>query len=266
MIGNLFANKVLWALTALLSLVAALVGVFSSDIYIKVVSPDIMPGVFGQDIMTIAASIIILILTVRIRPESWKKQVVIFGIIGYLFYAYGIYVIERVYTPMYLVYLAIFGLSFWSLAYGVAKTRQEVLPTLKLSRLIRNISVGFSLLVAVIFEALWVLQLLPLMQAGEKIEFMYSIYILDICFIMPAFIIAAIMALRKQKLGLIFIPALFVLGFILIFSLVVSEMVRPLFQLDMNMSGMWPSLVLSIIFLVLAVFYLRGLKINRAST
>ena len=113
MIGNMFANKVLWALTALLSLAAALVGVFSSDIYIKVVSPDIMPGVFGQDIMTIAASIIILILTVRIRPESWKKQVVIFGIIGYLFYAYGIYVIERVYTSMYLVYLAIFGLSFW---------------------------------------------------------------------------------------------------------------------------------------------------------
>ena len=148
----------------------------------------------------------------------------------------------------------------------MAKIRQEVLPTLKLSRLIRNISVGFSLLVAVIFEALWVLQLLPLMQAGEKIEFMYSIYILDICFIMPAFIIAAIMALREQKLGLIFIPALFVLGFILIFSLVVSEMVRPLFQLDVNMSGMWPSLVLSIIFLVLAVFYLRGLKINRAST
>ena len=52
MIRDLGANKILWLLTALLSLLAALVGVLSPGIYNKVVSIDIMPGVFGQDLMT----------------------------------------------------------------------------------------------------------------------------------------------------------------------------------------------------------------------
>ena len=264
MIRNLRTNKILWILTALLSLVAALVGIFNSGIYIKVVDPDIMPGVFGQDIMTVAAAIIILVLTVRMKPENWKRQVVILGILGYLFYAYGIYVIERVYTSMYLVYMAVFGLSFWSLVYGVVKIRQEILQTLIISRLVRNIAIGFSLLVAVVFEVLWIIQLLPLMQAGQKIEFFYSVYILDMCFIMPAFIIAAVMALRKHGLGLVLMPALFVLGFTLIFSLVMSEAVTPLFQMDMNIAGMLPSLVLSMLFAMLAIICLRGLKTGGA--
>ncbi|MCK4788973.1 MAG: hypothetical protein KAV87_34855, partial [Desulfobacteraceae bacterium] len=101
MVQNLGTNKILWLLTALLSLAAALMGVFNPDIYSKVVRSDIMLGVFGQDLMTIVASVIILLLAIRIKKEDSKKQIVILGILGYLFYAYGIYVIERVYNMLY---------------------------------------------------------------------------------------------------------------------------------------------------------------------
>jgi hypothetical protein len=262
MIRNLGTNRILWLLTASLSLVAALVGVFMPDIYGKVIDTGLMPGIFGQDLMTILASVSILLLTLRVKDKDTKKQLVVLGIIGYLFYAYGIYVIERVYTLLYFLYMAIFGLSFWSMVYGVAKIRRDNLQTLELPKLIRNVSVGFSLLVALVFDALWLSQLLPLLQAGQKIEFLYSVYILDLCFIMPAFIIAAIMLARKQVLGLLLTPALFVLGFTLIFSLAVSEMVKPLYGLAINAGGVLPSLVLSILFLILAIFYLRNLQIK----
>ena len=84
-----------------------------------------MPGVFGQDLMTIVASVIILLLIARLKDGDSKKQIVILGILGYLFYAYGIYVIERGYNVLYYLYLAIFGLSFWLMAYGVAKSVQR---------------------------------------------------------------------------------------------------------------------------------------------
>jgi hypothetical protein len=262
MFRNLGTNKILWLLTALLSLVAALVGVLSPGIYSKVVSADLMPGVFGQDLITIVASLAILFLAIRTRKEHTIKQILIMGIIGYLFYAYGIYAIERVYNMLYYLYLAIFGLSFWSLAFGVGKIDGEILRKVRVSGLIRNLSAGFSLFVALVFISLWIIQLLPLVQTGEKIEFLYSVYVLDLCFIMPAFVIVGITAIRKTGLGLLLIPSIFVLGFTLIFSLAVSELVKPLYGLSIDISGLGSSLILSIVFLVLAAFYLRSLKID----
>ena len=126
----------------------------------------------------------------------------------------------------------------------------------------RNISAGFSLLVALVFNVLWIIQLLPLIQAGEKIEFLYSVYILDLCFIMPAFAIIGIMTARNKGLGLLLTPAVFVLGFALIFSLAVSETVKPLYDLTIDTGWLVSSIVLSILFLVLAALHLRNLKIN----
>ena len=62
MVRNLGENKVLWRLTAVLSLIVALVGVFSPGIYSKVISTELMPAVFGQDWITVVASVIILII------------------------------------------------------------------------------------------------------------------------------------------------------------------------------------------------------------
>lgn len=264
MVQNISTNKVLWLLTALLSLAAALVGVFNPDIYSKVVNSALMPGVFGQDLMTIVASVIILLLAIRIKKEDSKTQIVILGILGYLFYAYGIYVIERVYNVLYYLYLTIFGLSFWSIAYSVVKIRREAFQIVQIPRLMRYVSAGFSLFVALVFNILWIVQLFPLIQAGEKIEFLYSVYILDLCFIMPAFVIIGILAIKKAGLGLLLIPAMFILGFTLIFSLTVSEIVKPLYDLAIDIAGLGPSLVLSIFFLVLAALHLRKLKVNEA--
>jgi len=264
MVRNLVTNKILWLLTALLSLATALIGVINPDIYAKVVSKDVIPGVFGQDLMTIAASVIILWLVFLTKESDYRKQIVVLGILGYLFYAYGIYVIEQVYNLLYYLYLAIFALSFWSMLYGIAKIPPDVIQKVRLSRPMRHVSAWFSLLVALIFNILWIAQLLPLLQIGDKIENLYSVYILDLVFIMPAFVIVGIMTLRKAGLGLLLIPALFVLGFTLIFSLAVSELVKPVYDVNISIEGLLPSLILSMLFLVLAALHLRKLEFAKS--
>lgn len=262
MIRNVRTNKTLWILTAVLSMAAALIGVLSPGIYDKVISDDIMPGVFGQDLMTIAASVIILMLAIGIKQENTKKQIVILGILGYIFYAYGIYAIERVYNVFYYLYLAIFTLSFWSIVYGVASIPREVSQKVQMGGKMRGISAGFSLFVALVFNVLWIIQLLPLLQAGDKIEFLYSVYIMDLCFIMPAFIILGIMTIRNKGLGHLLTPAMFILGFTLIFSLAVSESVKPRYDMTVSAGGLVPSLVLSALFLVLTFFHFRNLRLG----
>lgn len=262
MMGNIKVNRVLWLLTGALSLAAALVGVLNPVIYDKVISVDIMPGVFGQDLMTIVAAITILALAVLTRKEDTWKPVIILGILGYLFYAYGIYAIERVYNIFYYLYMTIFALSFWSIVYGVASIPRDVLQKVELRSKIRGVSAGFSLFVALVFNVLWIIQLLPPVQTGDKIEFLYSVYILDLCFIMPAFIVLGVMTARNKGMGLLLTPAMFILGFTLIFSLAVSESVKPLYNMTVSAGGLVPSLVLSILFLVLAFLHFQKMKIS----
>ncbi len=260
MIKSLYLNKILWMITAVLSLAGALAGIFLAEIYGKVTSADLEPALFGQDLMTAAASLVMLVITILVRKDNSKKQIVILGILGYLFYAYGIYVIERLYNALYYLYLAAWGLSFWSLVYGLAKVSKESVRQAILPDRLRMISAGFSLLVALVFTVLWIIALLPLIQTGEKIEFYYSIYILDLCFIMPAFAISGITALRKMGFPLLLMPSMFVLGFTLIFSLVISEAIKPLFDLTVSPSDLAMPLALSCLFLALAIANLLKLK------
>lgn len=256
-------NNIVWFLTALLALIASVWGVVNPDIYSQVVSAAIMPGVLSQDVMTAATSVVVLFLIARRKEANATSQLVILGIMGFLFYAYGIYVIERVYNMLYLVYMAIFGLSFYSIVFSVGGIRKALLPAIGLPEGVRNISVGFLLLNPLIFYPLWISQIIPLMQTGRKIEFLYSIYILDLCFIMPAFVIVAVSAFRDKGLGMLLTPALFVMGFTLLFPLALGEFLKPLFfDQPMDTGGMGLFLVLSIVFLALAVMCLRNISIQ----
>lgn len=261
MIQNLGENRILWVSVALLSLVAAFIGVANPGLYSQVVSTEMMPGVLSQDLITIVSSIVVLFLTVRIKEEDSIKQIVILGIIIYFFYGYGIYVIERIYNVLYFVYMAIFGLSFYSIIYSVANIRKEMLPKIQLPKTIRFVSVGFLLINPLIFYPLWISKLLPFVQSGQKIEFYYSIYILDCCFIFPLFIIVAMMAAKNEGLGLLLTPALFIKGFTLLFSVALGGILKLLYHQQVD-AGEWMYLGLSMVFLILSVVYFRNLKLN----
>jgi hypothetical protein len=105
---------------------------------------------------------------------------------------------------LYLVYMASFGLSFWSLVIGVANIRREILPMVTLSNPVRYRSVAGSLLQPLVFYPLWISALLPLMQTGQKSASIYSVYILELCFIMLArYYSKDSFALSKEQYSLI---------------------------------------------------------------
>jgi hypothetical protein len=252
--------KGLWYVNALLSLGVALIGVLDNRIYSKVVSQDVLPGVISQDLQTIAAALLLLALTLRMSPRDTRRHVVGVGILGYLFYAYGIYAIEQIYNYLYFVYLAIFGLSLYTIIYSLANLDPDKLNMVVLGERIRKVSVGFSLFVAVFFSLLWILMLVPLIERGEKIESMYSIFILDLSFIMPAFFILAILSAKKQGFGLLMTPALYVLGFTLLFPVGMAEFIKPFFELPVDPSGAVLYLGISALFLLVAFIYLPRLE------
>lgn len=253
-------RRLAWVLTALLTLLASVPGIVSPGVYSGLIEEPYLPGAFSQDAMSLGAALALLVLALVARRSSPKLEIVVLGILGYLAYAYGIYIIERVYNWLYLVYMAIFSMAFWALVYQAAalcrKTVQVHLP-----KGVRLASASGALLQPLMFYPLWIGMLIPLMATRQKIETIYSIFILDLCFIMPAFLILAIAAFRGRTLGVLLLPGAYVLGFALILSLAAAEPAKGLFGARFDPAAFWAWLALSLLFLVLGVLHLGRLRI-----
>lgn len=261
MLTHINFHRILWAITGVITLVAAAIGLGNPRIYDRIVSEELIPGAYSQDLLSAAAAIGLLYLALTARADRQKHQIVALGLLGYLFYAYGIYVIERAYNGLYLVYMAIFTLAFWSLIYAGAHLRRD-LPKPALSKTLRLVSASGAILQPLIFYPLWIAMLLPLMHTGEQIDSLYSIFVLDLCFIMPAFLILSVLTYRNHGTGLLLLPAIYVLGFTLIFSLAVGELVKPMFNATLSPSAFWPALALSMLFLILGILHLSKLQVD----
>ena len=260
-IMNLGRHRLLWVLIGILAVSAATTGVAFPGIYSGIVSPELLPGAYAQDLISAVASVALISLAWTSRDGRPKGQILQLGLLGYLFYAYGIYVIERAYNGLYLLYMAIFTLTFWALvSAGICLRRNTQLPGLP--RALRIASASGALLQPMIFYPLWIAMLLPLMSTRNQIDSLYSIYILDLCFIMPAFLLLAVLTYRAHPLGLLLLPAMYVLGFTLIFSLALGELVKPLWDLEFNTAAFWTSLALSLFFAVLGALHLARLDLR----
>lgn len=105
MLNNLQRQRIIWRVLACAALFCATIGVIRVEIYEGVVENKIIPGAYGQDWITICTAIILLYIAFKTREANIYFEVIAFGILGYLFYAYGLYSIEQTYNALYLIYL-----------------------------------------------------------------------------------------------------------------------------------------------------------------
>ena len=257
MITNLKLAKIFWNTTTLLAMLAALAGILFKGIYTNLFPTDFLPGAFPQDVLTVLACLFLFWLIAVTKQNDLKKQVIIVGLLGSFFYLYGIFTIERVYNWFYLLYAAVFASSFWTVIYTLSGFRSEVFSNLRLNRGMLRTTAITSILIAALFTFLWIAALIPLMREHNRIEFLYSIYILDLCFIMPAFVITAIMSLRGDPFGTLIAPAIMILGFFVIFPLGLNELAKPSFGLAINYGAMTMSFAFAFFVLTLAVLQLK---------
>jgi hypothetical protein len=170
------------------------------------------------------------------------------------------YATERLYTYHYTWYLIIASLSFYSLVFGLISLRFKPGMKLSVAPWLHYVSLFFTLLIPCIFIPKWIGQLLPLIGSANRIEYLYSFYILDLVFVMPAFLIVAFLNWRGYLMGRLLTPVLFIKGFTVLFPLVIAEYLKPIYGQIMNRGEITFYLVLSLVFLALTVFYLLGLR------
>ena len=263
MINQLNRNRILWLLIALMALIASLIGVSNQGIYQGLMITDNIPGVLAQDLVTVLASIAMLFLIIKIDEGDFVKQLILLGIIGYLFYGYGIYVLAKIYNILYFLYMAIFGLSFFSLVYGIANISKEAFDKIEFPDTLRKVSAAFLFLIPVIFYPMWVIRMLPFIQEMRVPASGSNVYILDICFVLPVFAIMAVMLLKKEDFAILLTPVLFIKGFTLCISVALGEILKPFYGQTWNKFNALLFIFLTLACLVLAVLYFNKLNYSK---
>ena len=163
----------------------------------------------------------------------------------------------------YLVYLAIFGVSFYGIVYTVASFEGDTFSGVSLSGGVKKFISGYMIFSALMFSMIWISSIIPLMQTGTKPEFAWSIYIIDLCFTLPLLVIVAVMALRNSKFGIAMMLPLNIVGFSILAPLVLGEILKPtLYGLEMIVEETLMYAGISSIFLISVILLLRNLKIN----
>lgn len=204
---------ILWSTGALsiLMLAATLAGLFWEKAYAQE-APGWVIQAIGQDLGTLIVVIPAMLLTgFRAAKGSLRSYLIWIGLVLYVIYAYVIYAFFVHFNQLFLLYVAILGLSFYSLALSLAHTRMdEVSASFSEKtpiRLVSHFLTGF----AILFSFLWLSEIIPALLSGGTPKSIIEaglitnpVYVLDLAFFFPSIALTGYLLKRRRPFGYFF--------------------------------------------------------------
>lgn len=210
---------------------------------------------------------VLLIAAYFVNNGSLKAFLVWSGVLLYLLYAYLIYAFDVHFNSLFLVYVAIVGLSFYALVGSVMHLHLDSLhASFPVTTRARAVSV-FLLVLGIVFYLLWLREDIPALLAGNIPPGVTAtnlptntVHVLDIGLYLPAMLITALLLWRRKLLGYLLGGAL------LVFSILTGTAILVIFLITSS-KGMPTSIgveafiaIIIVVGLVLSVLYIREVK------
>ena len=262
------AKSALWltVIDALLVLLASASGIFLKSIYARETPSWALQGI-GQDIVNLVAVVVLFIAAYFVNKGSVKAFLVWGGVLLYLLYAYLIYAFDVHFNSLFLVYVAIVGLSFYALVGSVIHMHLDSLQvSFPATTRARAVSV-FFLVLGMVFYLLWLREDIPALLAGNIPPSVTAanlptnpVHVLDVGLYLPAMLITALLLWRRKLLGSL------LAGPLLVFSVLTGTAILAIFVV-MSSQGMPTSIgieaffaIIIVVSLVLSMLFIREVK------
>lgn len=215
--------RTLYLLAALIAISAALSIFLLPDIYVRE-TPNWFAQAFAQDIFDLFIVVPVLIISTNCFERGSRLGIfLLLGTLLFLFYTYVLFCFDVHFNSFFLVYCAILSVTFYAIVTILYRTDLSEVRARFYEK--RNITLRATVLIvtAVLFGILWLSTDIPALLGDtipqELIETTMptnAVHVMDYAIFLPAFIISAILLLRRHSLGYLFVPTL------LIFSVVMG--------------------------------------------
>lgn len=190
------AALVLSAVIVPLAMIASGVGFFHPAVYRD--AAWLVPQARGQDLVTLLACAGMVPALVVARRGSPRSQLVWLGLLGYLAYTYVGAAFAYSFNELFLLYVALFGLSVFALVFAFSGIDAAALASRFDRRTPRRGVVAFLLVVALMLCVLWLGQIVPVLATGEQPESLERsggslkyVFALDLGLVVPISLLAA---------------------------------------------------------------------------
>jgi hypothetical protein len=256
--------RVLALLIALFSIITSVSGIAFPDMYKPFTADKEMPFVFAQDLISLIAAVLLLVMVFFEKKENIKLDIIRIGTVGYLFYVYGQYVMGTLYNYSYFLYLSIFSFSIFYLINVFAGIEYERIE-FSIPKSLRIIIAVYCAVMTVFFAPQWIKELLNYIQTksrpeADSLTFNYYVYILDLCFILPVCTLASIFLFQKKFLGYLLGGLLSFFGFALMLWVALGFICQHLFHQKTDVSSVIIYSSIALVFMVLSIFYFSYMK------
>jgi hypothetical protein len=204
------------AITAPLAIFAAWSGLAIPTLYHD--PAVLVPQERGQDLVTLLVGTPLLVAALIVaRRGSARGHLLWLGAVGYLAYTYTTYAFGAHFNALFLVYLALMGLSIYVLVLGLAATNARALAARFGPRAPTRLVGAFFVAVAGLMAFVWLADIVPaaltgsVPQAVREAETPTSvIHVLDLAVVLPALAITGSLLLRRAPWGYVLAGVLLV--------------------------------------------------------
>lgn len=255
-------------LISALALVSCLVSVINNDIYQD--GEWANAQWLGQDIVTLAIALPLLLLsTVQgIKTENKRWLILNIGVLLYFAYTYSFYVFAAKLSFLYLFHVPIYGLSVIGLVLACIHIFTQKSSFHLPQKGLRITIISYLSIIALMISFIWLADIYAHLTNPHHTsdtpngEAPLIIYSLDLAIIIPLMLISAILLFKQSNRGFIITGIILTktstLGFALM-AMALSMYIQGL-NPDHFLILLW--CIIGLIGTILTVFYLRNLRID----
>lgn len=179
-------------------------------------------GQRGVDFVTLLFGVPLLVVSaMRYRRRSVRGGLLLAGALTYFLYVYATLSVGIAFNAMFLVYVALFGASFYALVLLVTMINVPQLTTYLADGLPHRFIGGFLIASGLLTAAVWLEAPLTSLLTGSPPALLghsttLVTHALDLAIIVPAMFIAGVLVLRRNPLGYFIAVPLLVLTVMLV--------------------------------------------------
>ncbi|MTK64907.1 MAG: hypothetical protein F8N15_10435 [Methanobacterium sp.] len=214
---------------AVLAVTATLSGLLMKNLY-KHDTTSVISQMIGQDIVTLLVAVPLLIISLYlIHGNSLRGRLIWMGTLFYFTYTYASMSFLASYNQLFLVYVAIFSISMYTLIGELITTQITGLKSKFKSKKIVNVSAAFLIFIALMLCMMWLKLILDSIITGTApaaLEGYTTLVIqaLDLGVLVPFATISAVLLLKNNEWGFI-LTSIFLIKASLIGTAILSMIV-----------------------------------------
>jgi len=261
------AKHYLALITAMAALFMSSYGLVFQNIYTARINQITEYELMGQDIVTAIISAVFVYIILFLDYQKIKTKIAWLGCILYLFYIYAYFSFGGISSMFYLLYIAITGLSaflFFFILIEIVMSKQ--FPDAAENYPRKSMSVFFFLSILLItgIEVQELISITILMQ--KPLNPFHVFYVLDLAFIFPMIVMAAILNLMRTDWGYLFSGIALIKIVTILPAVIFNDVFHRLYTgvfLDLSFDII--ALVITLITFIFLILYMKTVKDKRAS-